>query len=216
MVAAKTRKTIRKKAAAKRRERHAELARKDILEAAAASFAELGYREATVQDIAARAGFTAASLYTYFSGKADIFNALVDLVLNDVDGAFARPAAPGVDFSGRLDGLTRDLFEVAERHHHAVIYFLQLQEQGGYRPGGAHRRVPNALANVEAWFERNAGARDLRQVSTREAAVHYWSLSGGVVRVWAHEEGAGSLVAQAPRLVDFFLHGVRGKPRAKR
>ncbi len=216
MAAARSRKTVRKRAAAKRRERHAELARTDILEAAAASFAELGYREATVQDIAARAGFTAASLYTYFSGKADIFNGLVDLVLADVDAVFDRPVVSGMDFAGRLESLTQSLFEVAERHHHAVIYFLQLQEQGGFRPGGARRTIPDVLARVEGWFEQSARARDLPNLTLREAAVHYWSLSSGVVRLWAHEEGTGSLVAQAPKLAEFFLHGARGKTWPKR
>jgi len=216
MPAARNRKAVRKKAAARRRERHAELARTDILEAAAASFAKLGYREATVQDIAARAGFTAASLYTYFRGKADIFNGLVDLVLADVDAVFARPAVSGADFAGRLESLTQSLFEVAERHHHAVIYFLQLQEQGGFRPGGARRTIPDVLATVQDWFEQNARPRDLPNLTVREAAVHYWSLSSGVLRLWAHEEGTGSLVAQAPRLAGFFLHGARGKARSKR
>jgi len=215
MAAARNRKTVRKKAAAKRRERHAELARKDILEAAAASFAALGYREATVQDIAARAGYTAASLYTYFGGKADIFNGLVDLVLADVEAVFALPAPPGTDFASRLDSLARSLFEVAERHHHAVIYFLQLQEQGGFRPGRPRHTIPDVLARVEAWFAANARPRDLPNLTTREASVHFWSISSGMVRIWAREDGAGSLVAQAPQLVGFFLHGARGTPSAR-
>jgi AcrR family transcriptional regulator len=209
-------KTARKKAAQQRRERHATLARLDILNAAAAAFAEQGYRGATVQDIAARAGYTAASLYTYFPGKAAIFADLVELIVQDIETVFAQSGPPGVTFADRLETLTRDLFAAAERHQHAVVYFLQMQEQGGYRPTGTGRRSPDMLGALQTWFEHNASPRDLPNLKTEEAAVHYWSLTLGLVRMWAHEGGASPLVEHAERLTHFYLNGAQGKGRSKR
>jgi hypothetical protein len=59
-----------------RRERAAEHTREDILVAAARVFARKGYAAAGVQEIAAEAGFAAASLYSYFKGKRAIWDAL--------------------------------------------------------------------------------------------------------------------------------------------
>lgn len=52
-----------------------------ILPAAAKEFLEKGFEKATMRDIAAAAGITAAGLYRHFSNKEDMFAALVDPVL---------------------------------------------------------------------------------------------------------------------------------------
>ena len=205
---AKAAKSTRKKAAAQRRERHAALTRQVILAAAASAFTERGYRGATVQDIAARAGYTAASLYTYFRSKAEIFAALVETVLEDTARVFAEPPVARATFADSLEALTRALLGVTERHQQAVVYFLQLQDQGGSRPASARGPSPDMVADLEAWFGRHVSPGDLPELTTREAAVLYWSLMSGIVRVWAHDGGARSLLGEAPRLTRFFLHGV--------
>ncbi len=51
-----------------------EIRRKEILEAAAMVFAEKGYQQATVKEIAARAGISPGTIYLYFDGKRDILS----------------------------------------------------------------------------------------------------------------------------------------------
>ena len=53
-------------------------ARAALLDAAALVFAERGFREATVDEIAERAGYSKGAVYWHFSGKDDLFAALVD------------------------------------------------------------------------------------------------------------------------------------------
>jgi AcrR family transcriptional regulator len=53
-------------------------ARERLLDAAAAVFAERGYRAASVDEIAARAGVTKGAVYWNFEGKEDLFLALID------------------------------------------------------------------------------------------------------------------------------------------
>jgi len=55
-----------------------ELRRKQIVEAAWQLFAEKGYRETTVRDLAAKLGVSTGVLYTYFKGKDEIVEALED------------------------------------------------------------------------------------------------------------------------------------------
>jgi AcrR family transcriptional regulator len=53
-------------------------ARERLLDAAAAVFAERGYRAASVDDVAAAAGVTKGAVYWNFEGKEDLFLALIE------------------------------------------------------------------------------------------------------------------------------------------
>ena len=52
--------------------------RRRLLDAAAGIFAEHGFSGASVDEIAARAGYTIGALYTHFSGKEELFLCLLD------------------------------------------------------------------------------------------------------------------------------------------
>jgi AcrR family transcriptional regulator len=52
--------------------------RQELLEAALEVFAERGYRDASVDEVAERAGYSKGALYWHFSSKAELFLALVD------------------------------------------------------------------------------------------------------------------------------------------
>ena len=54
-----------------------EEARSRILNAANKVFAEKGYHEATMEDIAKRLGVSKGAIYLYFSSKEDLFEAMV-------------------------------------------------------------------------------------------------------------------------------------------
>jgi AcrR family transcriptional regulator len=53
-------------------------AREELLEAAAQVFAERGFQAASVDEIAARAGFSKGAVYWHFDGKDDLFFALLE------------------------------------------------------------------------------------------------------------------------------------------
>ncbi len=54
-------------------------AREALLRAAAGVFAEQGFRAASVDEIAARAGYSKGALYWHFASKDDLFFALMDV-----------------------------------------------------------------------------------------------------------------------------------------
>jgi AcrR family transcriptional regulator len=59
-------------------QRRARDTRSTLLEAALAVFTDVGYTEANVADVVARAGSSVGSMYHHFGGKADLFLALYD------------------------------------------------------------------------------------------------------------------------------------------
>jgi len=68
--------------------------RKVILDAAERVFADYGYDAARVQTIAAAAGASVGTIYGVFGSKAELFNAVLTLRLDDVT-ALASEAASG-------------------------------------------------------------------------------------------------------------------------
>jgi AcrR family transcriptional regulator len=52
--------------------------RKDLLESALAVFAERGYRDASVDEVAEQAGYSKGALYWHFSSKDELFWALLE------------------------------------------------------------------------------------------------------------------------------------------
>lgn len=61
-----------------KRQEQAQARRRQLLETALPLFTEMGYRGATIRDIARAAGVNEALLYHYFKSKADLFRAVLD------------------------------------------------------------------------------------------------------------------------------------------
>jgi AcrR family transcriptional regulator len=83
-------------------QRRAQDTRSALLQAARQIFADVGYAEANVAEVVARAGSSVGSMYHHFGGKADLFLALHD-------GYQARQEA-------RADAAVRDALTAGERN----------------------------------------------------------------------------------------------------
>jgi AcrR family transcriptional regulator len=74
--------TRRRRIRVDRRTRAARAERRDareaLLDAAAEVFAERGFRDASVDEVAQRAGFSKGALYWHFAGKGELFMALLE------------------------------------------------------------------------------------------------------------------------------------------
>jgi AcrR family transcriptional regulator len=81
-----------------------ELRREEILAAALSCFAERGYHETTVDDIASRAGLSKGAVYWHFAGKREIFLTALDLY---VEESLARFRAAAVGSKTAREGLER-------------------------------------------------------------------------------------------------------------
>jgi len=88
-----------------------------ILEAAAAAFADAGYHEAGVADIAARLGIGHGTFYRYFRSKRDVLAAVVEDTLSPLLAAARRAAgqAPSLSaFEQRLGDLADEVLGAFE------------------------------------------------------------------------------------------------------
>jgi AcrR family transcriptional regulator len=104
------------------RRRDAERTRAEILDVAAAEFAERGYNGARVDEIAARTRTTKRMIYYYFGGKKPLYMAVLERAY-----ARIRAAEQAVDVD-HLDPVTaiRRLAVITFDHHEAHPEFIRL------------------------------------------------------------------------------------------
>lgn len=201
----------RRAIAERRRERQVDEIRADILRSAATAFARHGYQASTMQQIAAEAGYTAGSLYTYFESKDAIFETLVETVLDEFYASFkAKPE--GDTLAEKVEWVIRRQFEVAEGRRDVFSFFVRCANGLESMPVRKRnpRGHPQAFAEAFAgWLERHARKGELGKTSSEEAALVLNGISHSFFMRWLQREG-GSLVREAPRVVAFFLNGVRG------
>lgn len=153
-----------------RRERERQMRRQAMLEAAQAVFAEKGYANATLDEVAHRAEFGKGTLYNYFEGGKEeilfaIFDELYDTLCRLVEERFDPAHTQGRPFRDVFHDFVRACFAFfAERRdqfllmikeaqrlvfsdeHHKASYF---QQQGERVVGLLVRPLEDAMARGE-------------------------------------------------------------------
>lgn len=132
--------------------------RDEILDAAAALFAEHGYSGTTTRAIAERVGIRQASLYYHFAGKDEILLELLDISV--------RPSLVFVDVLLAHDDPTAALYALAtidvgtllaSPHNIGALYLAHEVQQTRFDSFRAHR------AELQGAYTELVGARDDRE-----------------------------------------------------
>jgi len=119
--------------------------RRRILDAALAVFSRRGYRDASVDEIAAEAETSKGGVYFHFPGKQVIFRALLDLsarrLLDRVEEAIARETEPVAKADAALLTVLRAF---AEHRALARLFMVEALSAGG--------EFPQRLLEIHAEF----------------------------------------------------------------
>jgi TetR/AcrR family transcriptional regulator len=91
-----------------RRERHQDLSRAQLLDAAERVFGEKGFHDATLNEIAELAEYSVGSVYSFFDGKEDLFSQV-----------FVRR---GDEFMPEMRAILAGTDSAAEKLHHLVDF----------------------------------------------------------------------------------------------
>ena len=98
------------------RERNRLRTRRELLDAALEVFAESGYGSATVENIAARAGASKVTLYSYFpQGREELFRELYEEINNEVIEKVTTAYVGDGEFTSRVVAMTDAVLEIAQR-----------------------------------------------------------------------------------------------------
>jgi AcrR family transcriptional regulator len=205
---------------APRRDRVIERTRHDILEAAARAFAKSSAR-VTMKDIATEAGYTAASLYSYFESKEEIFAALAQFLQEELMATFDEKLPKGLSFAQRLEILLRRQLELADRRRAAFGVFFTTSEatplhaMGARCPalgrGGRHKAGFDAYVERLARWIRAAGKECAIGVhNPDDLARALTGISRAFFFEWLMLEQRHRLADLAPLVLELFLYGALG------
>jgi len=204
--------------AGQRREREIAHARIDILDAAVAAFGKRGLHNATMQDIAQEAGYTAASLYTYFKSKQEIVDAVVTRLTDEYMQLFEEAVPSGLSFRQRFEMVLQRHMDLAVRQHN--VYHSFLGDEQDTSPCGAdgsarvfHSNFERRILRLAQWFRENAKGDDLGGNDPEIVARLLFGMAFGLLHEWGKAAKDDKPLDYAPILTEFFFHGISGKPK---
>ncbi|WP_310963652.1 TetR/AcrR family transcriptional regulator [Nocardioides terrisoli] len=140
-------------------EHTAESRRDELLAIAGRLFAERGFRNTTVRDIADEAGIQSGSLYHHFDSKESMVDELLDTfqqqLFDEYDAIVASDRTP----LGKLEAVVRASFGAIDQHHSEVAIF---QNDAAYLAG---------FERFAYLTERNARFQELWTTLLRDAVA---------------------------------------------
>jgi AcrR family transcriptional regulator len=97
--------------------------RSELLAIAARLFAEKGFRNTTVRDIADAAGILSGSLYHHFDSKESMVDEILSTFQEELFGQYDAILASDDDARTKLEQAVRVSFEAIDKHPHEVAIF---------------------------------------------------------------------------------------------
>jgi len=97
--------------------------RDELLAIAARLFAERGFRNTTVRDIADASGILSGSLYHHFDSKESMVDEILQTFQNELFAGYDEILASKAPARQRLEAAVRLSFEALDQHHHEVAIF---------------------------------------------------------------------------------------------
>lgn len=97
--------------------------REELLSIAARLFAEKGFKNTTVRDIADAAGILSGSLYHHFDSKESMVDEILRSFQDELFGRYDAILAGDDDARTKLEQAVRVSFETIDKHGHEVAIF---------------------------------------------------------------------------------------------
>lgn len=197
-----------------RREKMRDLTRQEILAASAKVFAGHGLEAATMHDIAAAAGFSAASLYTYFPSKDAIYAALLEHVSAELDQPLDEPVDKKRPFAQRIETLLTQQLLVMGRHRDTFVLMMQPTSSSASAAVQKKARevgMPHMLMRITAWLEKNSTAKERGNVPPARLALAISAVGQAFVMEQMMLGRTEGFEIVAAGIVHQTLYGVLGK-----
>lgn len=178
--------------------RKQELVRTAIWEAATDLFAEKGYDETTVDDIALKAGISRRSFFRYFSSKSDLMGYGVvgyGAHLTEAIGA-CPPGCPVAEV------FRRTVLQVAERcaAHPATRRIMGIAVKCPAAREAHQSRTPELLERIEAALAQRYGNRSMDGLTPRIVAQMILSVLSLIFMQW-FEQGDDDIAITAEQIL---------------
>ncbi len=188
-----------------------ELQRSDILQAAAALFAERGFAGASMSELAGACGISKPLLYHYYRGKEallfDIANAYVERLIAITAEVRKRRLSPEAHFRALVEQFMRE-YEHAQAQHMVLVQdvkFLSTSQRETVQ--AKERQVVDEFARVIGALKPRVNRRKLRVPITMILfGMINWTFT------WLRADGSVTYSDMASIVSDIFLNGAVASP----
>ena len=187
----------------------------ELLRCARDEFLEMGFQEASLRVIAAKAGTSTGSIYTRYGDKAGLFHALVDDVVNGIEQWFENAQA---EFDDRPTEAKSDALDYASDRLNDLVNYLY-DHLDVFRllvrcsDNDCYERMIDCLIDIDVKytvrFMQCTGRSELASGRANELMLHMLASAyySGLFETIRHDMSREDAVVYAQRLRRFFRMG---------
>jgi AcrR family transcriptional regulator len=186
----------------------------EIVRAAAAAFGEVGYRTATLEAIAERAGLSKVTLYRYVASKEELLSLVVERIIEEFQSGLRRIVAERRPADDTLRRIVR--YQVALMAEHLSFLTVFFSEESGL-PAPMAARATRAKREYDQTIERvvreGVEAGLLRDLPPRLVVFGLLGMCNWLHK-WYRPDGKRSAAEIADVFVALLEHGYLAEPSA--
>ncbi|MCX5838583.1 MAG: TetR/AcrR family transcriptional regulator [Deltaproteobacteria bacterium] len=199
---------------AKRKEREFNLRRAEILEQAEKIFAEKGFYNTTVAEIAAASGFAIGTLYQFFAGKEQLYTAMITEKLTMMYERIRKAVEKEAGIFRKIEILVVSNFQFVENNADFCSIFvrgdhLSLSEGSVALRDRMMRDYADHVSFIEELIREGIRTGDLKKMDPRMMAAALLGIINSCSFKWLTVAKERSLETKVPFVMDIFLQGVR-------
>ncbi len=181
-----------------------------ILDAAINVFAEQGFHQATISQIARRAGVADGTIYLYFKNKDDIMAHFFDQKTRQVFDCFREEVDKAADAQQKLRYLIRrHLAEFQRDRNMAVVYQAETHRLSRICEEQI-REMSKLYLDIVTEIVEQGQIEGYMRTDLYVGLVKRFIIGAvdEVINTWLHSDGKYDLVSMADPLVDLFIRGI--------
>ena len=181
-----------------------------ILRAATRVFAQHGFFQSQVADVARVAGVAAGTVYLYFKGKDDLLVSIFERSMSEVIAEGRAAVADAANPGERLRRIAHlHLGRLGRDQHLAVVFQVELRQSVKFMERFSATFLQDYLKLIrDAIAEGQQSGAFRKDISATTAAKIFFGALDEMATNWMLSRRKYDLAAEADSVVDLFINGV--------
>jgi AcrR family transcriptional regulator len=195
-----------------RKDRERQKHREDILDAAVQLFAQKGYHNVSMQEIAAKAQFATGTLYNFFPSKEELYLTLMRSLANTIYNSLMPILDENIDEREKITRLIREHNQLFQKNEE--LFRLYVSETHGYGKGLAEfdqevdQLLKKGIEKVESVFAAGIEKGVFRNLDARQMAISLYGMLQAGVMFCFQEADVADLSRRASVIEEILLKGI--------